>query len=92
MTNGASLKSFSGATNPSRKESSNMLKQNFSPTAGSAPVRGVGVRGGRTLHISVSLMLNLRRRTCKIRSPSRMRPSLAAMLLGLICRRQNKDI
>lgn len=48
MTNGASLKSFSGATNPSRKESSNMLKQNFSPTAGSAPVRGVGVGGANS--------------------------------------------
>lgn len=44
--------------------------------------------GGQTRETSVFPMLNLRRRpdrTCKIRSPSRMRPSLAAMLFGLIC-------
>lgn len=42
MTNRASLKSFSGATNPSGKERSNMLKQNVSPTTGSALVGGGG--------------------------------------------------
>lgn len=66
-----------------------MLKQSFSPLS----LHWYG--GGGVLHVSVFLMLHLRRRperTCKIRSPSRMRPSLAAMLFGLTCRRQNDDI